>query len=76
MYVTVVGIFGLIHEIGFMCYNLKFDKCRQNDGYNGILPKQFNHNVVYHINWAIYNYLLFMVYKANVPNLSVVNYTI
>jgi hypothetical protein len=63
-YITTVGIFGLIHETGYIGYRLKFDKCNQNYDYNGILPKQFNHNAIYHINWAIYNYILFKAYKS------------
>ena len=63
-YIAAVGIFGLIHELGYIAYRLIYDKCIIDTGYNGALPKQFNHNAVYHVNWSIYNYLLFTVYTC------------
>ena len=67
--ITTAGIFGLIHETGYIGYRLKFKNCNKDKpDYDGVLPKQFNHNAVYHINWAIYNYILFKAYKSKLKN--------
>lgn len=56
-----VGIFGLCHELMYILYRIIFKNIDKDEEYDGVLSQSFNHNAVYHLNWALYNYLLYYV---------------
>jgi len=57
--VLMAAGYGFCQEALYIAYRFRYPKCTSDEEYDAPLSKSFNHNAIYHLNTAVFNWCLY-----------------